>query len=219
MGAHRRSSGRPILVQARPRYSLRRFPPVSRLVVVIIEPAFFTYLVRPTESKFPQKGRSSRIKADHRSSECFRRDFRQNYRQKTDFALAHKMGLGPFRPVCAATIAHADFPSGLSSAVSGIRPGVTGVPLGQTGHRRHPLPCFSLETANFAIVKEIQLTQSELAFIIATRAMIGAGIALLFADRLSAEQRKAVGATLALAGLVTTIPAVWAIFGKCRQTG
>jgi hypothetical protein len=81
------------------------------------------------------------------------------------------------------------------------------------------LPCFSLETANFAIVKEIQLTQSELAFIIATRAMIGAGIALLFADRLSAEQRKAVGATLALAGLVTTIPAVWAIFGKCRQTG
>jgi hypothetical protein len=121
--------------------------------------------------------------------------------------------------VCAATIAYADFPSGLSSAVSGIRPGVTGVPLGQTGHRRHPLPCFSLETANFAIVKEIQLTQSELAFIIATRAMIGAGIALLFADRLSAEQRKAVGATLALAGLVTTIPAVWAIFGKCRQTG
>jgi hypothetical protein len=81
------------------------------------------------------------------------------------------------------------------------------------------LSCFSPETANFAIVKEIQLTQSELAFIIATRAMIGAGIALLFADRFSAEQRKAVGATLALAGLVTTIPAVWAIFGKCKQTG
>ena len=41
-------------------------------------------------------------------------------------------------------------------------------------------------------------------------------IALLLADRLSAEQRKAVGSTLALVGLVTTIPAAWAIFGKCE---
>ena len=63
-------------------------------------------------------------------------------------------------------------------------------------------------------MKEIQLSRPELAFIIATRAMIGAGIALLLADRLSAEQRKAVGSTLVLVGLVTTIPAVWAIFRK-----
>jgi hypothetical protein len=46
--------------------------------------------------------------------------------------------------------------------------------------------------------------------------MLGGGIALLLADRLSAEQRNVVGATLALVGLVTTIPAVWAIFGKCE---
>jgi hypothetical protein len=65
-------------------------------------------------------------------------------------------------------------------------------------------------------VKEIQLTRAELAFIIATRAMIGAGIALLLADRLSSEQRKAVGSTLTVVGLATTIPAVWAIFGKCE---
>jgi hypothetical protein len=65
-------------------------------------------------------------------------------------------------------------------------------------------------------VKEIQLSRSELAFIIATRAMIGAGIALLLADRLSVEQRKAVGSTLTIVGLVTTIPAVWALFGKCE---
>jgi hypothetical protein len=64
-------------------------------------------------------------------------------------------------------------------------------------------------------VKEIQLSRPELAFIIATRAMLGAGVALLFADRLTAERRKAVGATLAAVGLLTTIPAVWAIFGKC----
>jgi hypothetical protein len=64
-------------------------------------------------------------------------------------------------------------------------------------------------------VKEIQLSRPELAFIIATRAMLGAGVALLLADRLTAERRKAVGATLAAVGLLTTIPAVWAIFGKC----
>jgi hypothetical protein len=62
-------------------------------------------------------------------------------------------------------------------------------------------------------VKEIQLSRPELAFIIATRAMLGAGVALLLSDRLTAEQRKAVGATLAIVGLLTTIPAVCAIFG------
>jgi hypothetical protein len=64
-------------------------------------------------------------------------------------------------------------------------------------------------------MKEVQLSRPELAFIIATRAMIGAGLALLLSGRLSAEQRKAVGSTLVLVGLVTTIPAVWAIFRKC----
>jgi hypothetical protein len=67
-------------------------------------------------------------------------------------------------------------------------------------------------------MKATQLSRPELAFIIVTRAMLGAGIALLLADRLSAEQRKVVGSTLALVGLVTTIPAIWAIFGKCEQT-
>jgi len=66
------------------------------------------------------------------------------------------------------------------------------------------------------IVKEINLTRPQVAFIVATRAFLGAGIALLFADRFSAEKGKAVGATLALVGMVTTIPAVWAIFGKCE---
>ena len=65
-------------------------------------------------------------------------------------------------------------------------------------------------------MKDIKLTRPELAFVIVTRAFLGAGIALLFADRLSAEKRKTVGTTLALVGLVTTIPAVWAIFGKCE---
>ena len=63
-------------------------------------------------------------------------------------------------------------------------------------------------------MKEIQLSRPELAFIIATRAMLGAGIALFLADRLTVERRKAVGATLAVVGLITTIPAAWAIFGN-----
>jgi hypothetical protein len=71
----------------------------------------------------------------------------------------------------------------------------------------------------FNIVNEIQLSWPELAFIIATRAILGAGIALLLADRLSAEQRKAVGSTFVLVGLVTTIPAVWAISASASKIG
>ena len=47
-------------------------------------------------------------------------------------------------------------------------------------------------------------------------------IALLLADRLSTEQRKAVGCTLVLAslvGLVKTIPAFWAVFRKREEIG
>jgi hypothetical protein len=61
-------------------------------------------------------------------------------------------------------------------------------------------------------MKEVQLTRPELGFIVITRAMLGAGIALLLADRLNTDQRKAVGVTLALIGAVTTIPAVLAVF-------
>jgi hypothetical protein len=67
-------------------------------------------------------------------------------------------------------------------------------------------------------VKEIQLSRPELAFIIATRAILGAGIALLLADRLNAGQRKAVGSTLALVGMATTIPAVWAIWASTSKS-
>jgi hypothetical protein len=43
-----------------------------------------------------------------------------------------------------------------------------------------PRLAYPQETTTFANVKQIQLTRPELAFIIVTRAMIGAGIALLF---------------------------------------
>ncbi len=55
-------------------------------------------------------------------------------------------------------------------------------------------------------MKETRLTFPELALIAGTRAMLGGGLALLLADRLNKEQRKAIGATLFLAGAITTIP-------------
>jgi hypothetical protein len=66
------------------------------------------------------------------------------------------------------------------------------------------------------VVRETRLSLPEIAFAISTRVMLGAGIALLLADRLNTEQRKAVGATLALVGLFTTIPTVWAVFRRCE---
>ena len=67
-------------------------------------------------------------------------------------------------------------------------------------------------------MKEVQLTRPELGFIVITRAMLGAEIALLLADRLETDQRKAVGVTLALIGAVTTIPALLAVFAKRERT-
>jgi hypothetical protein len=65
-------------------------------------------------------------------------------------------------------------------------------------------------------VRETHLSLPEIAFAVITRAMLGAGIALFVADRLNPEQRKAVGVTLVLVGLLTTIPTVWAVFGRCE---
>jgi hypothetical protein len=63
-------------------------------------------------------------------------------------------------------------------------------------------------------MKDVQMTRPELGFIVITRAILGAGVALLLADRLSRDQRKAVGVTLLLIGAVTTIPAAIAVFTK-----
>jgi hypothetical protein len=59
-----------------------------------------------------------------------------------------------------------------------------------------------------------ELTLPEIGLIAATRGLLGAGIALLLADRLSAEQRKAVGWTMVGVGALTTIPLALAVLGK-----
>jgi hypothetical protein len=55
-------------------------------------------------------------------------------------------------------------------------------------------------------MKTIPLTFPELGLIASTRGMLGAGLALLLGEHLNPEQRKAVGWTLFLVGLVSTIP-------------
>jgi hypothetical protein len=59
-----------------------------------------------------------------------------------------------------------------------------------------------------------ELTLPQIGLIAATRGLLGAGIALLLADKLSAEQRKAVGWTLVAVGALTTIPLAVDVLGK-----
>ena len=62
-----------------------------------------------------------------------------------------------------------------------------------------------------------ELTLPEIGLIAATRALLGAGIGLLLADKLSAEQRKAVGWTLVGIGALTTIPLAIEVFGHRHE--
>jgi hypothetical protein len=55
-----------------------------------------------------------------------------------------------------------------------------------------------------------------LGFAIATRAALAAGLALLFADRIPAQRRRALGTGLFAFGAATTIPAVWMVFRRNR---
>lgn len=65
-------------------------------------------------------------------------------------------------------------------------------------------------------MKEIKLSMPELGLIAGTRAALGGGVALLLAERLNKEQRKAVGWTLLLAGVITTIPLGMMVLSKRR---
>ena len=61
------------------------------------------------------------------------------------------------------------------------------------------------------------LTLPELGFIIATRAALGAGVALLLGQKLNMSTRRAVGLALAGVGVVTTIPAAMVLFRGERR--
>ena len=63
-------------------------------------------------------------------------------------------------------------------------------------------------------MKHSELTLPEVGLIAGTRGMLGAGVALLLADRLSEDQRKVIGWTLFLMGVVSTIPLVMDVLSK-----
>ena len=63
------------------------------------------------------------------------------------------------------------------------------------------------------------ITLPLLALIAGTRAALGAGIALLVADRMTAEQRRAVGWTLTGVGVLTTIPLAAHVLLSSRENG
>ena len=56
-----------------------------------------------------------------------------------------------------------------------------------------------------------ELSFPELGLLVGTRGMLGAGLALLLGDKLEADQRKAVGWTLAAIGVLSTIPLAWIV--------
>ena len=64
-----------------------------------------------------------------------------------------------------------------------------------------------------------ELRLPEVGLIAGTRAMLGAGIGLLLANKLSDPQRKGVGWTLVAVGALTTIPLVMIAFNRRRQAG
>jgi len=63
-------------------------------------------------------------------------------------------------------------------------------------------------------MRESTLTIPELFLIGGTRAALGAGLALLLADKLDPRERRAVGWTLFLIGAATTIPLALEVLGK-----
>jgi hypothetical protein len=67
-------------------------------------------------------------------------------------------------------------------------------------------------------MRQTRISLPELALVAGTRAAVGAGLGLLLADRLSDDQRKAVGWTLFLVGALTTIPLAFEVFGGGRRS-
>lgn len=66
-------------------------------------------------------------------------------------------------------------------------------------------------------MRQLTLTIPQLGLIGGTRAMLGAGIALLAADWMSQQERRAVGWTLLAVGVVTTLPLAAQVFGQATM--
>ncbi|HEX4589645.1 MAG TPA: hypothetical protein VH120_06930 [Gemmataceae bacterium] len=63
-------------------------------------------------------------------------------------------------------------------------------------------------------MREAHIPLPEFGLIVGTRAALGFGLGLLLADRLSDEQRKALGWALVLAGVLSTFPLAADVLGR-----
>ena len=64
------------------------------------------------------------------------------------------------------------------------------------------------------MTNERRLNLSDIILIAATRGMLGVGIGLLISSRLTNDQRLAVGRTLVMVGVATTIPLAMRVFNQ-----
>jgi hypothetical protein len=62
--------------------------------------------------------------------------------------------------------------------------------------------------------KRVDLSLPEFAFVVATRAALGAGVGLLASARLCKRCRKRLGASLLTFGALTTLPALYLLSGR-----
>lgn len=62
-----------------------------------------------------------------------------------------------------------------------------------------------------------ELPLPELALLVGTRGLLGAGLGLLLAERVNADQRRAVGWALVAIGVVTTIPLALMVFNRRKR--
>jgi hypothetical protein len=67
-------------------------------------------------------------------------------------------------------------------------------------------------------MKTFELSRPAFAFIVATRAALGAGVGLLVSSRIPESRRRALGVTLVSIGAATTIPAAIALFRARRNS-
>jgi len=65
-------------------------------------------------------------------------------------------------------------------------------------------------------MKNVLLSLPAFGFIVSTRAALGVGIGLLISERLPAERRRAIAASLIAIGAATTVPAAWAVIRSVR---
>lgn len=65
-------------------------------------------------------------------------------------------------------------------------------------------------------MREATVPMPVIALVALTRGMLGAGLALLLADRLKPEQRRPVGWTLFVVGAVTTVPLAMNVVANSR---